>query len=76
MRLPLWLYSEITFGFVNRWNGCYVIWLGTEFQKGTPYDMISNKYSFDLTVANFGVKIHYQGYPKKTFAYGLSEKKK
>ena len=74
MKLPAWLYSEVQFEFVNRWRDWlkyrdyFVIWVGTEFQRGGPYQKIANEYSFDITICNFGFKVRFRGNPAVAFA--------
>lgn len=79
MKLPEWLYSEVTFEFVNRWkcwqkNGDYfVIWLGTEVLCGDDYHKIRNQYSLDFTLCNFGFKARIRIKPSVWVGYGCKK---
>lgn len=58
-----WLHAEVKFEFVNRWKDWlkypdfYVLWLGTELQRGDDYKKFMDQWSFDITIANFGFKV-------------------
>lgn len=74
-KFPVWLYSEITFLFINRWKDWgkhwdyYCIWFGMNFIVGDEYKNIYNVYTFDVTICNFSFKVRFRGNPARVAYY-------